>query len=76
LNILQALDDPAVFGPWFKARASWTAWRSFLAALFGIEMDPQPQAVPCGHESHPATEQARRLGSWSSAAVGSCSFSP
>jgi hypothetical protein len=41
MNILQAMDDPAVFDPWFKGRDSWVAWRAFLAALFGIEMGPE-----------------------------------
>ena len=35
MNILQALDDPALFGSAF-AGATWRAWRVFLAALFGL----------------------------------------
>lgn len=38
MNLLQACDDPHLFAPWFK-RGDWTAWRAFLAALFGLPMD-------------------------------------
>jgi len=36
-TIIDAMRDPALFGPWFKGD-SWTAWRAFLAALFGLPM--------------------------------------
>jgi hypothetical protein len=38
LNILQAIDDPALFAPWFRDKATWAGWRTFLAALFGLPM--------------------------------------
>jgi len=37
MNIVQALDDPKVFGRYFKAE-TWNAWRVFLAALFGLPL--------------------------------------
>jgi hypothetical protein len=37
MNIVAALNDPKVFGRYFKAE-SWTAWRVFLAALFGLPL--------------------------------------
>jgi hypothetical protein len=37
MNILDALDDPHVFGGLFRA-GTWDAWRVFLAALFGLPM--------------------------------------
>ena len=37
MNILQALDDPKVFGSYFKAE-TWRPWRVFLAALFGLPL--------------------------------------
>jgi hypothetical protein len=40
MNILQAIDDAALFGPWFRDAATWTVWRAFLAALFGLQMAP------------------------------------
>jgi len=36
-NIIRAINDPAVFGRYFRAE-SWTAWRVFLAALFGLPL--------------------------------------
>jgi hypothetical protein len=38
LNILQAVDDPKLFAPWFRNPETWQAWRAFLAALFGLAM--------------------------------------
>ncbi len=37
MNILAALDDPALFRPLFPPE-TWRAWRAFLAALFGLPM--------------------------------------
>ena len=37
MNIIQALDDPKVFGDFFRA-GTWDAWRAFLCALFGLPM--------------------------------------
>ncbi len=34
-TLLDAMADPKLFTPWFRNPASWAAWRSFLAALFG-----------------------------------------
>jgi hypothetical protein len=44
ISILQALDDPALFAPWFKDRATWASWRAFLAALFALPME-SPEAL-------------------------------
>jgi Terminase large subunit, T4likevirus-type, N-terminal len=43
LSILDAVDDPAVFGQHFRNLESWKAWRTFLATLFGLheQIDPQ-----------------------------------
>ncbi len=38
MTILEAMRDPALFGPWFEQRASWRAWEVFLAALFGLPL--------------------------------------
>ena len=35
MKILQAIDDPALFAPWFR-RGNWSAWRAFLATVFGL----------------------------------------
>ena len=38
VNVLEALDDPALFAPAFPGD-SWEAWQVFLVALFGLAMD-------------------------------------
>jgi hypothetical protein len=38
MNILQAIDDPNLFAPWFRDSSTWSAWRAFLAALFALPM--------------------------------------
>ena len=35
MNYLEALDHPEFFGRWFGA-ASWAAWRTIEAAIFGL----------------------------------------
>lgn len=49
MNILEALDDPQLFGRHFAA-PSWRAWRTVLAALFGLpfhggDLGDVPEAV-------------------------------
>jgi hypothetical protein len=44
MNILQALDDPNVFGPFFKS-PTWNVWRVFLAALFALPMTDEQLAI-------------------------------
>ena len=44
MNILQALDDPALFAPHFRG-VTWTPWRAFLAALFALPMDDAQLAL-------------------------------
>jgi hypothetical protein len=39
LSILQALDDDDLFGAAFKDRDTWAAWRTFLAACFGLWLE-------------------------------------
>ena len=44
MNILDAINDPAVFGKHFRGD-SWASWRSFLAALFALPMTPDQLAI-------------------------------
>jgi hypothetical protein len=44
MNILDALDDPKVFGAFFRA-GTWDPWRVFLRALFGLSMTPEQLAT-------------------------------
>ena len=38
MNILETMDDPALFAPLFKGN-TWKPWKAFLAALFALAMD-------------------------------------
>lgn len=44
--ILQAIDDPDLFSPWLRGPPeNWIAWRTYLAALFGLEMTEEQEAI-------------------------------
>jgi hypothetical protein len=43
-SIIEALNHPAVFGPFFKA-ASWKPWRTFLKAMFALPMNDDDLAL-------------------------------
>lgn len=45
MNILQAIDDPELFAPWFKKRDSYRAWFAFLAAIFALPMTEEQEAI-------------------------------
>jgi len=34
--ILDTIDHPQLFAPWFRKASTWSAWRVFLAALLGL----------------------------------------
>ena len=59
LTILDLMDDPQVFGPWFSG-PSWGAWRVFLRVLFGLPLSPAARATYTTHtgRQHPPTAQA------------------
>ena len=61
LNILDALEDPHLFGPWFSDRATWSAWTAFLAALFGLQMTQEQRDLykQCTGRSEAPTAPAR-----------------
>jgi hypothetical protein len=44
VNIIQAIDDPLVFGPFFRSE-TWKAWRVFLKALFAVPITPDQLAI-------------------------------
>jgi hypothetical protein len=63
VNILHALDDPKVFGPHFKGD-SWSAWRTFLAALFALPMTPEQLALYQRHTGRTAPPEQPSHESW------------
>ena len=40
MNILDAMDDPKVFGQHFQDRETWHAWAAFLAVAQSLEIAP------------------------------------
>ena len=40
MNIIDAIKDPKVFGPFFKGN-TWDVWFVFLAALFALPLTPE-----------------------------------
>ena len=61
MNILQAIDDPQVFGPAFPNRTSWEGWFAFLAALFGLPMTIAQRRIytECTQRTDRPTEPAK-----------------
>ena len=55
VDILRAVGDPLLLGRGFKDPATWAAWRSFLAALFGLSMTPDQLDTfrQCTGREHP-----------------------
>jgi hypothetical protein len=36
MNIIQAMNDPKLFKPWFMDPATWNAWRAFSGAVVRV----------------------------------------
>jgi hypothetical protein len=45
ITIIEACQDPDVFGPWFKDRLTWVAWFVFLRVMFGLGLDDAELAI-------------------------------
>lgn len=56
VSILDACDDPALFASHFRDARTWTAWRAFLATLFGLPLDTAQQRIfhDCTGREHAA----------------------
>lgn len=39
MNVLQAMDHPELWAGFFRNPETWSAWRTFLKALFGLQLD-------------------------------------
>jgi hypothetical protein len=37
-SILDTIDHPQLFAPWFRKPSTWAGWRVFLAVLFGLSV--------------------------------------
>lgn len=38
MNIIQAIEDPKLFRPFFKDPGTWRSWETYLRAVFGLEI--------------------------------------
>jgi hypothetical protein len=59
-TLLDAIDDPQLFARWFRDKASWAAWFTFLRALFGLPLLPEQLALfhECTGRTEPPTAPA------------------
>ena len=63
LTILDTMQDPALFGPWFQGK-TWDAWRVFLASLFGLPLDNKSLEVFQKHTGRKGTPIDPATESW------------
>lgn len=49
MTILEAMEDEAIFGPFFRERETWEPWKAFLAAIFGLPMTEAQRALFVAH---------------------------
>jgi hypothetical protein len=59
-TLLDAVDDPQLFKPWFRDRTTWASWFTFLRALFGLPLTSSEVALyqECTGRSEPPTQPA------------------
>jgi hypothetical protein len=59
-TIIDAIDDPQLFAPWFRDRATWAAWFTFLRCLFGLPLSSRELALyrECTGRTAPPTAPA------------------
>ena len=63
MNILDALDDPKVFKPFFRT-GTWQPWKAFLATLFGLTLTPEQLAIYCKHTGRTTPPSAPSHEAW------------
>jgi hypothetical protein len=62
-TIIEAIDDPELFGPWFKKPESWRRWRVFLKSAFCLGLDADERLILTEHTDldAPPAERPREL---------------
>src|SRR5712675_2863079 len=61
MNIVDAMDDPHLFKPWFPGD-TWNGWRAVLKGAFGIPMTDDERAVfHTLAERDPPTKKVKEL---------------
>ena len=71
-SIIEAMDDPALFGSWFQG-PSWQPWRSFLRVAFGLPLSDQDLALfkQCTGRTMPRQRPSPNGGAWLAAVAES-----
>jgi len=64
MTILEAVQDPALFGPFFRDRKSWHAWEAFLSALFGLKLTKEQLAIYREHTGRKQPPKAQAQEGW------------
>lgn len=59
MNILQAISDPSLFGPFFQDHESWRSWRVFIQALFNLPIEDESLYGQCTGSRPLPQRQAR-----------------
>ena len=56
LSILDVINDPEIFGDWFRDKESWASWLAFIKAMFGHQLDENELKVfqECTRRSAPS----------------------
>jgi len=62
-SIIEACENPDLFGPWFRDRATWANWFTLLKATYGLPMDPAEEEVfrDCTGREFGPTEQCSEV---------------
>jgi hypothetical protein len=59
MDILDAIRDPELFGPWFQDTTTWKSWRTFIGALFALPVEDKDLYGRCTGGRPLPTKQAR-----------------
>jgi hypothetical protein len=47
LTVIDAVQSPKLFAPWFRDENTWLSWFAFLAALFALPMTAEQLRIYC-----------------------------
>ena len=64
MTIIDAIRDPALFGPFFRDLASWRPWIAALKAIFGLPMDDEEVALFVKHTGREAPPIGQSREAW------------
>ena len=45
ISIMDAVNEPDIFGPWFRNKESFAAWFCFLKVMFALPLEPAELAI-------------------------------